>query len=302
MNLQQMKYVLFTAQYGSISKAARALYVTQPNLSNAIKDLEEELGISIFERKKNGVLLTKQGAELLSSIQPVIQQVTEIEEKYKKKDDYEIMLSVACQHSSIVCDILCKMLEKYKEVSYNVQYLEVRTREVLEYVEKGLCDIGIILKQKENKILDFEMEKRKLDFTVLATVKPHVFIQDNHPLADREIITKEDLAPYPYVKYFQGLDDNRFFTEDLIDNSDAKQVITITDKMSNRSFNRYIHSYSLGSGIKAEKSSSSGVVTIPYDSDEEIEIGYVVVKDRLLSPICQEFIKTTVDMFEQLKL
>ncbi len=298
MNLQQMKYVIYIAQYHSISKAARKLFVTQPNLSNAVKELEKELDIQIFERKKSGVSLTKAGAEFVASINPIVEQVELLEENYKKKNEVKYRLNVACQHSNFAGESMCRLLEQLEESTYQVKLLEMKTREILECVEHGLCDIGVLLRIQNNKVLEWELEKRKLEFHLLDRLTPHVFLQDNHPLADRELITEEDLKPYPYIRYDQGLDNNRFFSEDLIENNSAERVITITDKMTNMSFARQLNAYTLGSGIRARRFSSSSGRAIPYASDEVIELGWIISREKKQNDLCKSFVTIMEDMIK----
>lgn len=296
MNLQQMKYVIYIAQYHSISKAARKLFVTQPNLSNAVKELEKELEIQIFERKKSGVSLTKEGAEFIAGIQPIVQQVELLEDLYKKKNEARYTLNVACQHSNFAGEAMCRLLEQLEENTYYVKLLEMKTREILDYVEHGLCDIGILLRNQNNRVLEWELEKRKLEFHLLNQLTPHVFLQDNHPLADRELITDEDLKPYPYIRYDQGMDSNRFFSEDLIENNSAEKVITVTDKMTDMCFARQLKGYTLGSGIRTRRFSSSGGKVIPYLSDEVIELGWIISREKKQSDLCKSFISIMEDM------
>lgn len=291
MNLQQMRYVLCTAQHYSISKAARALYITQPNLSNAIKELEKELGIRLFERNKNGVSLTSEGAEFINSIQPIVKQIDLMEEKYKMKEKYEHRLCIASQHSSVGGEALCMLLEELGDDSFQVDFLEVRTRKVLEYVQHGICELGLLLKTSNNKVLEWEFEKRRLDYLSLKYLKPHVFLHESHPLANREMISEEDLIPYPYVRYSQGMDSNRFFSEDIIENTRAQKVINVTDKMSNRYFNRNLKAYTLGSGILSDTFGPKTGVAIPYNSKEVIEFGVVVSKDRTPSALANRYIE-----------
>lgn len=304
MNLQQMKYVIYIAQYHSISKAARKLFVTQPNLSNAVKELEKELGIQIFERKKNGVSLTKEGTEFVNGIQPIVQQVGMLEQHYKNKSDGEIKysLNVACQHSNFAGEALCRLLEGLGESPYKVQLLEVKTKEILEYLDHGLCDIGILLRNQNNKVLEWELEKRKLEFHLLAQLTPHVFVQDNHPLAEKTLITEEDLRPYPYIKYDQGIDSNRFFSEDLIENNTAEKIITVNDKMTDMNFSRQLNGYTLGSGLRVGRFASQSGRSIPYQSDEMIELGWIISREKKQSALCKNFINILEDMTKKNKI
>ena len=144
MTLQQMRYVITTAECYSITSAAEKFQLSQPNLSNAIKDLEQELGIQIFERKKSGVSLTPDGAELVRSIQPILNQVQRLEDTYKQPSSHRISFSVATQHISIVTEVMIAFMKEQDPHfnEYNFQYLQLRTKEILDYVASEFCEIG----------------------------------------------------------------------------------------------------------------------------------------------------------------
>lgn len=227
MTLQQMRYVITTAECYSITSAAEKFQLSQPNLSNAIKDLEQELGIQIFERKKSGVSLTPDGAELVRSIQPILNQVQRLEDTYKQPSSHRISFSVATQHISIVTEVMIAFMKEQDPHfnEYNFQYLQLRTKEILDYVASEFCEIGVLLKNRENRVLDWEMEQQELDFHLLATMRPKVYVPKQHPLAGRTKVSMEDLAPYVYSHYFQGIDSSRdrFFSEELVENTVAKK-------------------------------------------------------------------------------
>ena len=146
-----MKYVIYTAKYNSFSKAAKELFVTQPNISNAIKELEQELKIQIFERGKSGVSLTKEGVVFLNQISPVVEQMGLIEDFYAKENEADNMLSVASQHCTLFSETMAQLLLDHTfGDSYKIHILEAKTKEVLEYVQSGMCEIGILLKNRDN--------------------------------------------------------------------------------------------------------------------------------------------------------
>lgn len=290
MNLQQMKYVIYTAEYHSISKAARKLFVTQPNLSGAIRDLENELRIKIFERGKSGVSLTKDGLKLISQIRPIVEQVQGLEDYYRTETGNTSTFSVAAQHGSFTVDAVIQLLKESRMDVYKIQLLEVKTKEVLDYMQEGRCDIGILLRNRNNKVMEWEIEQRKLDFHLLRTFKPHVYIQKGHPLADYKKIAQNDLKPYPYTRFFQGADHTRFFTEELVQNHVSDKIITITDKQTNINLQKQMNAYTIGSGITSEKSSLDSLIAIPYDSNEVIELGWLESRERKRSSMMERFI------------
>lgn len=298
MNLQQMKYVVCTAECGSISNAARKLFVTQPSLSNAIKELEQELNIQIFERRNSGVSLTKDGILFIEQIRSVLEQLQSIDSYYKKSKDSEHIFSIACQHSTFVPECTAQFIKDFGQEAYQIQVLEIKTREVLDFLQSGVCDIGILLKNRNNKVLEWEMEQKKLEFHHLASLQPHVFLHKSHPLAKKDIIYKEELKPYPYTKYYQGTDSMRFFSEELVENPVQEKVIIITDKHTDMNYAKYLHSYTLGSGLRPGMFASSETVAIPYASDEIIELGWVISKDKIQNSMMLHFIDIVHKMID----
>lgn len=295
MNLQQMKYVIYTAKYNSFSRAAKELFVTQPNVSSAIKDLEKELHIQIFERAKGGVSLTKEGVVLLNQITPIVEQMGFIEDFYSNEKSTENMLNIACQHCMLVSETMAIFLRDYMQTqSYKVHLLEVKTKEVLDYVQTGLCEFGVLLKNRDNKVLAGEIESKNLDFTLLQERKPYVYLSQKHPLADKELITKEDLEPYPYIKYYQGQSSMQFYSEEVVEDHEADSTIIVTDNMTVQTFTNIMNAYTIGSGYKRSGNILADGVSpavIPYDSQDTIELGLITARGRQLSPLCCKYIQ-----------
>ena len=79
MTLQQLRYVTTIANIGSISEAAKRLFVSQPSLTKAIKELEKEMGITIFDRTNKGITVSKEGERFLWSARQVLEQATLLE-------------------------------------------------------------------------------------------------------------------------------------------------------------------------------------------------------------------------------
>lgn len=306
MTLQQMKYVITTAECYSITSAAEKFQLSQPNLSNAIKDLEQELGIQIFERKKSGVSLTPDGAELVRSIQPILNQVQRLEDNYKQPDTHKTSFSIATQHISVVTEVMAAFMKEQGPNlnEYNFQYLQLRTKEILDYVASDFCEIGILLKNRENRVLNWEMEQQELDFHLLATMRPKVYVPKRHPLAGRTKVSMEDLAPYIYSHYFQGIDSSRdrFFSEELVENTVAKKTITITDEMADASFGMAMNTYTIGSGISGDNMLEKDYAVIKLDTHQRIELGWISRKDHERSPFAKRFLELLTERLGSMNL
>ena len=303
MNLQQMKYVIYAAKYHSISKAAKELYMTQPNVSSAIKELEKELNVQIFERAKGGVSLTGEGVIFMQQIAPIMEQLGVLEDYYKKDSRVNEIFSVASQHCMVVSEAMDILLKEHiSSEKYRLEILEVKTREVLSQVQSGASELGVLLKNKENKVLSGEIESNNLEFTLLQERKPIVYLGKHHPLAQKTLITKEDLENYPYVKYDQGKNSMQFYSEEVVEDHESDRTIIVTDNLTIFRVLQKMDAYTIGSGYRARgkaQQEDSQIVTIPYDSKEIIELGLLTNRDRQLSGVAQRYIEILKEILEK---
>ena len=290
MTFQQIRYVIFTAKYGSISAASKMLYVSQPTVSSEIRRLEEELNITIFNRGKSGIVVTEEGIDFIESIRSIWEQAEFIEHKYKNADKGRYRFAIAGHHSAFISEAFIKLLETHKEDSYTFQVLEVRTKEILELVTDGICNMGILLKGMKNKVLENEIKRRNLEYKILTSVKPHVYLNERHPLAGEKTITKEALADYPFMIYDQGKDSWEYFSEEILGELKQKQVISLTDRRTETNISAATNAYTIGSGNRDSEKMIAQTVSIPMESDDEIEIIWIKRKDRKISPLMKEYL------------
>ena len=111
MTLQQLRYVIKVVECGSISEAAKQLYITQPSLSAAVKELENEMGIDIFNRSAKGISLTTDGTEFLSYAREVLEQTELLEAKYKHKKHTRQLCTVSTQHYAFAVNAFVEMIK-----------------------------------------------------------------------------------------------------------------------------------------------------------------------------------------------
>ncbi len=184
MNLQQLKYVIAVAEAKSITKAARQLYISQPSLSNAIKDLEAETGVVIFVRSRTGVTLTKDGMEFLGYARQVLQQMELLEDKYITVQPGKTRFGVSTQHYTFTENAFVELVQRFGQERYEFYFNEAGTHQILEDVKNRISDLGIIYFSNENEtVLRKVLEEYGLEFVPLFCANPHVFLQRNHPLA-----------------------------------------------------------------------------------------------------------------------
>ena len=300
MTIQQCKYVLEILKKGSFNEAAKTLYIAQSSLSAAVKSLESELNIKIFERSNNGVCLTSDGAEFVRYASQIIEQNDFILAKYKSEQRYQ-KLYIATQHYDFVADIFGKMLNTVTDDSYKISLIETKTYNVINDVENGYCDIGIIaIKNTDFDIMKRILINKKLNFTPLFKTSPHVFVRKDHPVCNQNILTYTQLMQYPFVSYEQGNHNVSFFTEEIMESIDVKKHIEISDRASLMNVLMTTDSYTIGTGIMPSALNEGKIISIPLESSSYYNIGYIFHTDRKCSDLTAHFINMLEELVEQI--
>lgn len=237
MNIQQLIYAVETHRCGSISKAAQKLYQAQPNLSSAIKDLEEEIGLQIFHRTKAGVVPTEAGEDFLAYASDIVARFEHLQNQYRTKEKTQRTLSVITARSSFISlDAADYINQAIKEPgSFRIQLKESTNFAVVSQVASGEADIGILRANTydEQHYLDMA-EKKDLKAIKLPPIAYVLLMHKNHPLAGEPVIMPKMLENYPEVLHgdyetpMYPFSDTRF--RSYFDNEQQKQLIQVTDR------------------------------------------------------------------------
>ena len=189
ISLQQLRYIIEVAECGSINAASQQLYVSQPTLSTTIKDTEQELGISIFNRTNRGITLTNEGTEFIGYARQILQQFDLFEARYSNSNSAaKGRLCVSSQHYAFCVHAFVDLAEECDEEEYNFSLRETRTAEVIDDVKEFRSEIGVLyLSEFNRKVLTKAFSDAGLTFTPLFEAHPHVFVGSNHPLAGRAL-------------------------------------------------------------------------------------------------------------------
>ena len=299
MTIQQCKYVLEILKMGSFNEAAKTLYIAQSSLSAAVKSLETELNIKIFERSNNGVCLTNEGAEFVRYASQIIEQNDFILSKYKLGQKYK-KLYITTQHYDFIADIFGKMLNTVTDDSYKISLIETKTYNVINEVENGYCDIGIIaIKNTDFDIMKRILLNKKLKFKSVLKTSPYVFVRKDHPVCNNIILTYAELEKYPFVSYEQGKHNISFFTEEIMELSDIKKHIEISDRASLMNVLLTTDSYTIGTGIMPSTLNEGKIISIPIESDSYYNIGYILHTDRKCPDLTAYFIEKLEELGKQ---
>ncbi len=291
MTLQQLNYVVKIAETKSMNKAAKELYVTQSALSSTIKSLEDELGTEIFIRTNRGMVLTTDGEKLLSYARQIVKMTDMITEKFHK-DETKRHFGVSTQHYSFVVDAFVMLAKELEINSYDLSVDETKTAEIIENVKNLRSELGIIyLDEFNRKPLTKTFKENGLEFEPLYDCPVYVFIGTNHPLAKKEKITFEELAPYPCLAFDQGENNAFYFSEEVLSTEQYPRKIRANDRATMIELMIGLDGYTLGSGILVNELTDTQFVAIPFDTDDVMTIGYIHRKDIPLSDLAQRYLE-----------
>ncbi len=296
MTLQQLNYIITISEIGSINRAAEKLYVSQPSLTSAIKELEKELGIVLFNRTGRGVTLTAEGMDFLPYARQVYGQYLNLMEHYGKGGERKQKFGVSCQHYSFAVKAFVEMVKAYDMAKYEFAIRETKTLSVISDVASMRSEIGILYMSDFNrKALLKLLHGSGLDFHRLINCNAYVYLWKGHPLAGKKSITFDDLAPYPCLSFEQGDESSFYFAEEILSTNDYPRSIKTTDRATNLNLMTGLNGYTLCSGIICEELNGSDYIAVPYEADSNnpnsiMEVGYVVKNNAILSAMGERYI------------
>ncbi len=291
MTLQQLKYAVAVAECGNVTAASQKVFISQPSLTNAVHELEKEIGITIFSRTNKGVVVTNEGDEFLGYARQVLEQASLIEEKYLGKEQKRSRFSVTCQHYSFAVNAFVDVIKQFGGTEYDYTLRESRTSKIIDDVSRLKSEIGILYMNKSNsEVISKLLKKNDLVFSELFTAKPHVFISKTSPLAKKERITLEDLKPFPYLTYEQGEYNSFYFSEEPLPDIDHKLNIKVSDRATLFNLLIGLDGYTVCSGVIDSELNGINIIARPLELDDFMRIGTVTHKSVVLSRYAQAYI------------
>lgn len=292
MTLQQLKYVIEVAKAKSISEAAKKLFISQPSLTNAIKELEKEMNITIFLRTNKGVLISKEGEIFLGYARQVLEQTYLLEEKYLKQDKRKQQFCVSTQHYSFAVNAFVDIIKEYGHDEYDFSLRETQTYEIIEDVTRMKSEIGVLYINDFNKlVIQKILKEHNLIFHSLIVVKPHIFISSKNPLAKKKKVTMEELRLYPYLSFEQGEHNSFYYSEEIFSSVVRYKNIRVRDRATLFNLLIGLNGYTVCSGIIDENLNGKDIVAVALDKEGEMNIGYITRKDSLTSDLANAYIE-----------
>ena len=307
MTLQQLRYAIGIAETGSFNKAAEKLYVSQPSLTAAIRDLEDERNILICNRTSRGVSLTSEGEEFIAYSRELYDHYETVLEKYGKIGTRKKKFGVSTQHYSFAVKSFVETVKEFDTDKYDFAIRETRTKEVIEDVAAFKSDIGILyLSDFNRKIITNLLDSRDLEFHKLIECKAYVYLWKGHPLANNKYITLKQLEDYPCLSFEQGDNGSFYFAEEILSTNEYKRTIKANDRATMLNLMIGLNGYTLCSGIICEELNGGDYLAVPFkDKSEEahrvMEIGYICKRNMLLGLVGEHYVENLVKYLKNCK-
>lgn len=292
MTLAQLKYAITVANASSMNEAAKTLFISQPSLSAAIRDLEDEIGVELFRRTNRGISLTPDGEEFIGYARQVVEQYQLIESKYIAKEKIKKKFAVSMQHYTFAVNAFVEMVKQFGMDEYEFAVHETRTYDVIEDVKNFRSEIGILyLNDFNRKVLTKLFHEYNLEFHEILLCGIYVYMWKGHPLAGRKEISMEELDEYPCLSFEQGNYNSFYFAEEVLSTYEYKRLIKANDRATLLNLMVGLNGYTMCSGIICEELNGSDYCAVKLKSDEIMTIGYLVRKGAAISPLGQKYLE-----------
>lgn len=291
MTLQQLKYALTIADCGSMNEAAKRLFLSQPSLSETIRELEQEIGVQIFLRSNRGIAITPEGEEFLGYARQVTEQFGLLSSRYIDKHPKE-KFSVSMQHYTFAVQAFVETVKAAGMDSYEFAVNETTTYDVLENVRNFKSELGVLyLNDFNEKVLMKIIREKGLEFVELFSCDTYVYLWSGHPLAGEDVISMRQLDPYPCLSFDQGKHNSLYLAEEMKSTYDYQRLIKANDRATLLNLMVGLNAYTLCSGIICEELNGGDYRAVPLLETEKMRIGYVKRKGATVSHIGECYIE-----------
>lgn len=291
MRIQQLEYLERIIEAGSINEAAKRLFLTQPSLSNAVKELENEMGIQIFQRSSGGISLTAEGREFMTYSKQILDQVNLMNERYKNGQQRKQSFSVSAQHYAFVVHAFVELIKSVNANEYQFTLRETETQNIFNDLAQFKSELGILYTNGFNqKIMQRLFKENNLVFTPLFVAKPHIFVSRYNPLTSKSSVNLSDLEDFPYLSYEQGEVNSFYFSEEILSTLSHKKSIKVSDRATIFNLMVGLNGYTISSGIISSKLNDDKIVAIPLNVDDDITLGWLKHRQVELSPLAERYL------------
>jgi len=274
-----------------MNEAAKQLFISQPSLSETMKELETEIGLDIFLRSNRGIVITPEGEEFLGYARQVTEQFGLLQSKYIDKKVKE-KFSVSTQHYTFAVKAFVETVKQIGMEQYEFAVHETTTISVIENVKNFKSEIGVLYENDFNeKVLNKMFKENGLEFVELFSCDTFVYLWSGHPLAKQDVITMEELDEYPCLSFDQGKNNSLYLAEEMKSTYEYRRLIKANDRATLLNLMIGLNAYTLCSGIICEDLNGNDYKAVPLKETEKMRIGYIKRKGAKVSHIGELYIE-----------
>ncbi len=296
MTFQQIRYVMEIAECGSINKATQRLFIAQPYLSSKLKELEREIGITLFVRSNKGVRLTEAGKEFLSYAKPLFEQREKLMEMYSgKTQNFPLRFSISSQRYPFIVEAFLNYYHSKSLDQYEFRMKETGMYDVIDDVFERKSEIGIIfISDMSEKFIRRVLEWKGIQFEELKSITPCVFLKRSHPMAEKSEIKIEEMSQYPYIMFEREKGATADYAEEvaLYDFKPEGKRICVADRATMYNTLSHTEGFSIGSGILPKGYADENLCSVPIANHEgEMKLGWIKLKNSPMTDEMQDFLE-----------
>lgn len=230
INILHMKYAVEVAKSGSLNKASEVLLIAQPNLSRSIKELEADLGITIFDRSSRGMKLTPAGEEFIGYARGILSQIEQVEKYYRENSTKKQKFSVSVPRACYISEAFATFSRSLTPEPAEVYYQETNAQNTIRNVIENNYNLGIIrYAEHYDRYFKDMLEEKELAYEVVTEFRYHLLMSRDNPLAQKDKVTYDDLAGCIEIAhadpYVPALSLSKVLKEELPDNVDRRIFI-----------------------------------------------------------------------------
>lgn len=309
MDIKNFIYLIEVATTGSITKAASKLYLSQPNLSKIIREMEEEFKLKIFMRTRNGVSLTPLGEKFIYHAKLLVKEYEKFGNLEGGISPLRESFSIASIRSSLVFESFIRLVKEYEDRGIEFTIRESSGLEPLQDIYRLHADLGVIYfrSSHKDKFLS-ELKRKGVAYQRVNTFSPCVIVRRGHPLCDKkQPLRLDDLQGLGFVKYnhdviaYEENETENLYTH-LLSSLQPKNIVHIFERGAFHNLLTQTDFFSFGIMSAQNQEEWFGIVSIPFEAktpDIRLEMGLIYLKTIKLSPIAQRFIKILMDTYRE---
>lgn len=303
MTIEQIRQFISVVETGSISKASKTLYISQPNLTTSIKKLEKELNVTLFERAQKGMLLTENGRYFYSVVNPLYRQYSELPQMFAA-ENRSIPLSFCVSNSYIseVSRIYNQSIQKYWDKECRFVYREVNPFEVYEDVAEQRSDIGVLYSAQmtRNALLKY-MNCNHVEYTKLRDCALNITCGPKHPLYNSDIDTVgvEILTQYPVIGYDSKQQRIGLWGNSILNNLDIPHSVVVNSRSSMHALLNNTDAIKIGFVVNNHPGGGQYKRMLLSDVDLGLEIGWICRSGYQHSEISRLFVSLLTEGFQK---